>query len=261
MATAKTHFTHHSCGAIGIDWGGAFEDRPMFHRVYEDRHPYGGNGNSPRGPYDGCKVTDRARHRGAGAWDILSTTNPRKVTCATCRREMARDLSRAGWERSWRTREWVSDRVLTERTWFLCCRDRGAPFPFGAPRLAEIERDRVAKLIAGKFTIASMGVESPDDFARWIPSDLHDVLRPALDELTMAKDLLEEVERMRARAQAIIDDVTARVRGGALALDTAAALDHIFEAKRRDDTHERRDKERETLEQGVARVLFEREAA
>lgn len=223
------HFTHHSCGAVGIDWGHTARGALglLFSDNYCRRYP------STRHPERGCI---RARQPGAGLWDpwsIPSTTDPERVTCATCRRELGRPRSVSAYEEPP-----ASDALITKRVWLVCCRHRGMPWPFDTASLAEIEADdraRGARDFGRAFALSGLlacAVVDPDgarnDLAEIVSSlgDLSDRARPAIDEITMALDLLAEVSTMRARAEQYLRGISDAIRDGAAPLPTGMREAH-----------------------------------
>jgi len=210
------HFTHHQCVVGGLS--APFPPTPWA--------PGPGRAATMHGrlPDWGCpRPNGSARSSLRGG---VHTLDVRRVTCRWCTRRLERHARPAD--------GWRSNDELVELAWFHCCRNRGVASPVSFARTAElIAQADAAKnaaaadeflqrfSIAGVLMAAVMKPESAraefDDLVRSLLGDARVRLQPAIDEVTMALDLLVEVSTMCKRAESISADFANAIRGGEIA--------------------------------------------
>ena len=236
MSRGVIHYTNHVCVvATGKTIYVQARERGTAIDVTADMTRYQNEYPSSPPPY-GYAVCNERRL-------VRHTVDREQVTCKHCLKVLAwSTLERFEENRkrnpigSWRN--WASHDERTERSWATCCKGHGHAYPFTGDRLVEFQRQQLAKLVDRGIDVGSMITRIPGALLKairgsweFVPDELREVLRPALDETAMAVDLLEEVARMLQRARANVANVASRIANGGIDVDAERVLVHIAEAR------------------------------
>lgn len=224
------HFTHHLCGQYTAHDQGQFDENQRIH------------GDGSPTPYSGCHAV--RDHK------TVSTTNPAKATCAFCRAALNGSGSAAdGHSCGAIGSRFPGHAEMVRRAWHLCCRHR-----VDAAVLARFEREQADTLVLDEWNalyllachrerentdIALKGdVIGHDDVAARLRAraeqamtalatatlQLGEQARPAIAEVLLAAEWLEQVEAAFRRTGVLFDELRNRIEAGEL--DAAPADAH-----------------------------------
>lgn len=161
----------------------------------------------------------------------------RRVTCEACRERYARQL--ADFDRdafadgSGKGRRVGSLEDALWLVWRRCCSSVGAPSLLDDQQMLGRRQNEVANLVWRHLNVRRValgGVTSKTltELFDAIPESLREALQPAIDDLTMAGDLLVEVERLTERAGVFVDGLALDINTGAAVVDLDGILDHMI---------------------------------